>query len=192
MKIFIETERLYLREILPTDIDGMYELDSDSEVHRYLGNEPVAEKGQLVEVINFIRQQYIDYGIGRWAVIDKGSNRFIGWAGLKFVTESINNHVSYYDIGYRLIRRYWGRGFATEATIALLDYAFKELGIREVYAFAESANGASDRVLRKAGFDCMERFILDGVEHNWYKRAAVCQNTVLPNSKEITNFAAIF
>ena len=74
MKIFAETDRLILREILPTDIDGMYELDSDPEVHRYLGNQPVTNKDQVVEVINFIRQQYIDNGIGRWAIIDKKTN----------------------------------------------------------------------------------------------------------------------
>ncbi|MDB5263539.1 MAG: acetyltransferase, ribosomal protein N-acetylase [Adhaeribacter sp.] len=53
MKIFAETERLVLREILPTDIDGMFELDSDLEVHRYLGNKPVTNKDQIIDVINF-------------------------------------------------------------------------------------------------------------------------------------------
>lgn len=65
MKIFVETERLILREILPTDIDGMFELDSDLEVHQYLGNQPITHKQQAVDAINFIRQQYIDHGIGR-------------------------------------------------------------------------------------------------------------------------------
>ena len=87
MKIFAETKRLILREILLTDIDGMFELDSDPEVHRYLGNKPVSDKDQIIKVINFIRQQYLDNGIGRWAIIDKKTNNFIGWTGLKFVTD---------------------------------------------------------------------------------------------------------
>lgn len=92
MKIFAETERLILREILPTDIEGLFELDSDPEVHKYLGNKPVKDKKQIAEIINFIRQQYIDNGIGRWAIIDKETNHFMGWTGLKFVTEEINKH----------------------------------------------------------------------------------------------------
>ena len=87
MKIFAETERLILREILPTDVEGMYQLDADPEVHKYLGNKPVTNREQTVEVINFIRQQYIDNGIGRWIIIDKKSNEFLGWTGLKLVTD---------------------------------------------------------------------------------------------------------
>ena len=71
MKIFTETERFILREILPSDIDGMFELDADPDVHRYLGNQALSTKEQVVDVINFIRQQYVDNGIGRWAIIDK-------------------------------------------------------------------------------------------------------------------------
>src|SRR4051812_29243148 len=123
MKIIIETERLILREILPTDIDGFFELDCDPEVHRYLGNKPVKEKEQIIDVIKSIRQQYLDNGIGRWAIMHKQTGSFIGWAGLKFVTELINNHVNYYDLGYRLIKKYWAQGIATETATASLSYA---------------------------------------------------------------------
>lgn len=107
MKIFAETDRFLLRELLPSDIDGMFELDSDPEVHKYLGNNPVNNRAQIIDTINFVRQQYIDYGIGRWAIIDKKTNAFMGWSGLKFVTELTNKHQNYYDPGYRLIRKYW-------------------------------------------------------------------------------------
>ena len=113
MKIFAETERLILREILPTDVEGMYELDSDPEVHKYLGNKPVTSREQTVDVIHFIRQQYVDNGIGRCAIIDKKSNEFIGWTGLKLVTYKTNHHTNYYDLDYRLIKKYWGKGIAT-------------------------------------------------------------------------------
>lgn len=78
MKIFAETERLILREILPTDIDGMLALDSDPEVHKYLGNKPISSRNQAAAIIEFIRQQYVDNGIGRWAIIDKKTNDFVG------------------------------------------------------------------------------------------------------------------
>ena len=65
----IETERLILREILPSDADAMFELDSDPEVHRYLGNAPVKSRKKILEIIDFIRGQYNVFGIGRWAVV---------------------------------------------------------------------------------------------------------------------------
>ena len=169
VKIFAETERLILREILPTDIEGLFELDSDPEVHRYLGNSPVTDKNQIVEVIYFIRQQYIDHGIGRWAIIDKKTNQFIGWTGLKFVTDLTNNHSNYYDLGYRLIKKYWGKGIATESAIASLDYAFNKLKADNVFAIADCNNNGSNKVLRKVGLNFIENFVLDGTEHNWYK-----------------------
>ena len=65
MRIFVETDRLILRELLPQDELGMFELDSDPEVHRFLGNQPVKDMERIREVITFVRQQYVDNGIGR-------------------------------------------------------------------------------------------------------------------------------
>jgi len=169
MKIFAETERLLLREIHLTDIDGFFELDSDPEVHRYLGSIPVQNKHQIIDSIQFIRQQYIDNGIGRWAVIDKKTNNFIGWAGLKLITKSINNHVNFYDLGYRFIRKYWGQGIATETAYASLAYAFNTLHINEVYAHADCENAGSNKVLTKAGLTLIETFVHQGIKCNWYK-----------------------
>lgn len=169
MKIVVETERLILREILPTDIEGMFELDSDPDVHRYLGNKTVCDKDQIVAVINSIRQQYIDNGIGRWAIIDKKTSDFIGWTGLKFVTDLTNNHKNYYDLGYRVIKKYWGQGIATETAIASLNYAFDKLNADEVYAIADCKNVSSNKILTKVGLNFIEKFDLDEIEHNWYK-----------------------
>ena len=169
MKIFIETERFFLREILPTDVDGLFELDSDADVHRYLGNKPVENKNQIIDVISFIRQQYIDNGIGRWAIIDKETNGFIGWAGLKLITEETNNHIDFYDLGYRLIKKYWNKGIGTEVALATLKYAFNKLNLTELYAMADCDNVGSNKILKKIGFDFIETFNLDGTPHNWYK-----------------------
>lgn len=131
----------------------------DPEVHKYLGNKPITEREQISDVINFIRQQYID----------KKTNDFMGWTGLKFVTELTNNHKNYYDLGYRLIRKYWGQGIATESAIASLEYAFEELKVNEVYAIADCENDGSNKILKKVGLNFIEKFDLNGIEHNWYK-----------------------
>lgn len=169
MHVSILTERLLLREILPTDLEGMYELDSNPEVHKYLGNKPVKTKAESMDLIHYIRQQYIDHGIGRLAIIDRKTQQFMGWTGLKFVTQETNHHKDYYDLGYRLIKRYWGQGIATETARATLDYAFNTLKIPNVYAMAARENLASNRILQKSGLKLIETFELEGVDHNWYK-----------------------
>lgn len=169
MNIFKETERFILREILPTDVDGMFELDSDPDVHRYLGNKPVTDKSQIVDIIQFIRRQYLDNGIGRWAIIDKKTNEFIGWTGLKYVTDLINKHQNYYDLGYRLRKKYWGQGIATETAVASLEYAFESLNLDKVYAAASCENEASNKILRKIGFHLTETFYFEDIRCNWYE-----------------------
>src|SRR5918993_1172509 len=99
--MIIETERLILREFLPSDDEGMFELDSNPEVHKYLGENPSHTIEQAREMIANIRQQYAENGIGRWAAIEKETGNFIGWSGLKFIREYENNRIHYYDVGYR-------------------------------------------------------------------------------------------
>lgn len=169
VKIFAETERLILREVLPEDAEGFFEMDSDPEVHRYLGNEPVTTTEQIHEAIRFIRQQYVDNGIGRWSVIDKQTGGFMGWAGLKWITTPINGHIHYYDLGYRLLRKYWGMGIATEAAKASLQYAFDTLQANEVVAITDCGNNGSHNVLLKTGLQFIEVFDLEGTPHNWYE-----------------------
>jgi [ribosomal protein S5]-alanine N-acetyltransferase len=171
MKVFIETERLILREILPTDEVGLFELDSNPNVHKYLGNNPVDNIDQIRDVIKMIRQQYIDNGIGRWAIIDKQTNNFIGWTGLKLVKETTNNHINFYDLGYRLIEKYWGKGIATESTIATLKYAFEKLKIIEIFGMCDIENQGSKNVLEKSRLQFIETFNLDEIKHNWYRIA---------------------
>lgn len=168
MKIIIETERLIIREIVSTDTDAMLELHSDPEVHRYLGNKTITSREKIIETINILKQQYLDFGVGRWAMINKMTQEFIGWTGLEFVTQEINQHQNFYDLGYRLLKRFWGQGYATESAFASVDYAFDKVLATEVYAMAEIGNGASNKILQNVGLNFIETFDLEGIKHNWY------------------------
>lgn len=159
MKFYIETERLILRDLLPEDDEGMFELDSDPVVHRYLGNKPVTTIAQSRDVIALVRRQYEETGIGRWATIEKKSGQFIGWSGLKFVKITENNHTNFYDVGYRLIPKFWGKGYATEAAKAALKYAFITMGVNEIIGTCHEENKASRSVLEKCGLQFKEQFI---------------------------------
>jgi RimJ/RimL family protein N-acetyltransferase len=169
MNIILETERFFLRELIEEDVDGFYELDSDPEVHRYLGNSPVSDKQKLLEIIKYVQQQYIENGIGRWAIIDKQANEFIGWCGLKLVKDNINNQSNYYDLGYRLIRKHWGKGIATETAKASIDYGFNVLQLKEIIAAIHCDNDASNYVVKKLGFELIETFEFEDEMHNWHK-----------------------
>ncbi len=152
MKFHIETPRLILREVRVEDTASMYRLDSNPLVHRYLGNNPITCMGKAREYVDYIRMQYEKYGIGRWATIEKSSGDFIGWSGLKMNFESeLNGHTNFYDIGYRLIPWYWGKGYATEASFAAHDYFFEKYPKEKLCGLAELDNLASCRILEKIG-----------------------------------------
>ena len=162
----IETDRLIIRSLLPQDDEGMFHLDSDPEVHRYIGNKPVKIIEESRDVIAFIRQQYEEFGIGRWAMLDRMNNEFIGWIGFKLVKGPINKHSNFIDFGYRTRQKFWNRGYATEASKACLEYGLTTLKYKDIYAMTDINNAASRRVLEKTGFRLIEIFEYDA-EPNW-------------------------
>ncbi|UQD57044.1 GNAT family N-acetyltransferase [Flavobacterium sp. K5-23] len=167
MNILIETERLILRELLPTDAEGMYLLDSNPNVHQYLGNKPVASIEESNKYIENIRNQYVINGIGRYAVILKETNEFMGWAGIKYVTETENNQVNFYDIGYRLIEDFWGKGYGYEAAKAWLDYGFNEMNIQKMVGTVNKDNIASRKILEKIGLKITSEYYWNEIPCYW-------------------------
>lgn len=167
----IETERLILREIRDEDLHGMFELDSDPDVHRFLGNKPIKHLQEAEKIIASVKQQYKERHIGRWAVIDKKTNAFMGWSGIRLNTEyNMNGFTTYYDVGYRLIKRFWGKGYATESGKAAVDYAFNVMKLPEVFATTEIGNEASHQALLKIGLHYAEDFYFEEEALNlrWY------------------------
>ncbi|MBF6609099.1 MAG: GNAT family N-acetyltransferase [Flavobacterium sp.] len=168
MKTSFETQRLFFREILPSDDYELFELDSDPEVHLYLGNKPVKNIQETRKIIANIRQQYLENGIGRWAAILKETGEFIGWAGLK-VEKNVNGHYRFYDLGYRLKPQFWNRGFATESAKAFIDFGFSEMKLEKICAYTSALNAASAAVLRKCGMQHINTFVYDGADELWFE-----------------------
>ena len=167
MSIYIETPRLYIRELLPTDDEGMFEMDSDPAVHRYLGNTPVTSIERSREVIAIIRKQYGDFGIGRWAVIKKRGDEFLGWTGFKFMDKPVNKRSEFLDFGYRFKSSCWKQGYGYESAVAALDHGLNKLGFKDVYAMTDVENAGSRRILEKLGFRYVETFPYDGSNYAW-------------------------
>ncbi|PUB30998.1 RimJ/RimL family protein N-acetyltransferase [Elizabethkingia sp. YR214] len=165
----LETNRLIMRPFEETDAEDLFLLDSNSEVMKYVGGVVSTEIEQSRQVIEFIQKQYKENGVGRLAVIEKSSNVLIGWSGLKYLTKEINGMKNVYELGYRFLPEYWGKGYATETAIAALNYAFNEIKTDIVYAMAVTENVGSNRVLQKLGFEELGTFLDNGDMCYWYK-----------------------
>ncbi|MDR6406517.1 MULTISPECIES: GNAT family N-acetyltransferase [Chryseobacterium] len=165
----IKSERLILRKFEESDTERMFLLDSNPEVMKYIGIPPVSDISESENIIKMIRQQYTDNGVGRLAVIEKKSGLLIGWSGLKLLTQEINGYNNVYDLGYRFLPEYWGRGYAFESAKASLEFGFNDLKTDTIYAHAHSENEGSNYILRKLGFEKTGEFTEpDGICF-WYE-----------------------
>lgn len=143
----IETTRLLIRRFAMSDHAAMTRVFHDADVMRF------GDGVQSAEWVNdWLRRALESYerrGYGPWAVVVKSSGAVIGYCGL-FYFRDVNGRPEI-EIGYRLARRYWGRGYATEAVTAARDHAFDALGLSRLIALIDPANVTSIRVARKAG-----------------------------------------
>ena len=156
----LETPRLILRPFELADIESSWVMNKDAEVSRYTGDGGVVSRDEMERRIREdVMGDYEKYGFGRLAVEVKGGERFIGFAGLKYLED-----LQEVDLGYRLMKKYWGRGYATEAARACLDYGFDQLNLSEIIAMVLPANIASIRVLEKLGFTYSEDRFEEGMQ----------------------------
>ena len=142
--MILETNRLYLKEFSVDDAEGLWLLNSEEEVLRFTGDEPfesVAAAKQFIEEYDEYRRS----GFGRWTVRTNYDDSYVGWCGLKRLPDDD------VDLGFRLLRSQWNKGYGTEAAHACLNYGFDHLGLDRIIGRAMVANGASIRVLEKIG-----------------------------------------
>lgn len=158
-----QTERLRLRQLTPADAQLFYDLNNDPEVLQYTGDQPFAS---VADAKNFLENygDYDNFGIGRWAIVHKDTQQTIGWCGLKY-TSALHE----VDLGFRLFREEWGKGYATEAGIASLRYGFEVMQFEEIVGRVWKINLASQRVLEKCGLKFWKDAIFDEQAGSYYK-----------------------
>lgn len=167
MKAIIETDRLYLREIHVDITQDMFVLHSDEIVQRYTGEPTISTVEEMQEAILKRVGNYGKFGYGRWATFLKDEMKFVGWAGLAYLPE-----FDEIDIGYRFLPQFWGKGIATEACTAILDYGFNTLQLERIVAIAMKENLASIRVMQKIGmqFEKYAPYDPGGEDVVWYAK----------------------
>jgi RimJ/RimL family protein N-acetyltransferase len=163
----IETPRLRLRRLRPADEAALIALDSDAHVMRYVGSPPGVRTH--AETVERVRQRiHADHGQGGWWIVESGDDGTFHGVGLLLPMPEGGD----VEVGYRLARRSWGQGIATEAASALVDHAFLRLALPRVVAVTYPDNLPSRHVLAKLGFvhdgpreyrgARVEHFVLDG------------------------------
>ncbi|HUK11061.1 MAG TPA: GNAT family N-acetyltransferase [Stellaceae bacterium] len=149
----LRTPRLLLREWRDSDLDAFAAMAADPEVMRYLL--PLEGRAASDVLAARIRAHLAEHRFGFWAVELSDIAPFIGMVGLSVV--GFESHFTpAVEVGWRLARSHWARGYATEAAAAALDHGFRQLGFREVVAFTAPANHRSRRVMERLHMTCSE------------------------------------
>lgn len=184
----LETRRLILRPFAADDLDCLVELDSDPQVMRFLtGGKPTPREVLAANLPGMIAPR------GRlerwiWAAADKAGGDFVGWFSLRPDPDGDPGEA---ELGYRLRRAAWGRGYATEGAALMIETGFGVFGLERIFARTMTVNLASRRVMEKVGLTHARTFfddwpeVIAGAEHGdveyaltraaWDRRAAAAQ-----------------
>ena len=163
-QIILETPRLLLRKKVVEDAPFFFELNSNILVTQYTGDGPFENLKAAEDIVKYVIGQYEQNGYGRWMVIEKETNKPIGWCGLKYHSDTKET-----DIGYRFLQSAWGKGFATESAKACLDYGFKHFNLNQIIGNAMKANSASINVFKKLGMTYLNDTLIDDVPSVTYQ-----------------------
>lgn len=165
----LRTARMELRPFTAHDEPLIVALDGDPEVMRYLtGGRPTPPQAVRERALPRLMRRYACLGglPGFWAAREGGA--FLGWFELRPVRDDSADTV---ELGYRLRRDAWGRGYATEGARALADLAFTRLGVQRITATTMTVNAGSRRVMEKSGLVYVRTYFgdwperIDGSEH---------------------------
>lgn len=166
MKTFIlETERLRLEALDESYFEDLYSLLSNEVVHRYFP--ATLNRRDSEEFLREVQKRYSEDGYCFWAVIRKEDNAFLGICGL--LKQIVEEHEET-EVGYRILDKYWGQGYGTEAALGCMHYAKDVLHKSSVISLIREVNKPSIRVAEKNGLTPEKRTIFHGLEHLVYRK----------------------
>jgi RimJ/RimL family protein N-acetyltransferase len=151
----LTTERLRLEPFELSHVDGLNEMNADPEVMRYISGRAETRDETLASVER-IQARWRDVGYSWWSFFDRATGRIVG-AGciqnLRRTGAPSPDPACPLEIGWRLRRDHWHQGLASEAAVAMADFAFGPLRAPELYAVCYPENAASAAVMRRLGMD---------------------------------------
>jgi len=144
----LQTERLILRQIVPTDAADLYRIFADDESMRYWSCRPFSSLKQADKLVESMARAFLEGSGIHWAITLRNENRLIGKCGYNEWRKAHRRG----DISYIIDRRQWGKGLVSEALRAVLEYGFNRMNLHSVEAGVTPGNDASTRMLQKLGF----------------------------------------
>ncbi|MBK8342529.1 MAG: GNAT family N-acetyltransferase [Bacteroidetes bacterium] len=145
--IFLQTERLLFQEFTPSDLNLIFELDSDARVMEFI-RPAITEPHQAQPGYNRIMNtRLIDNRFGNWVAVTKNTNEKIGWFCLKYI-----DNTDLVEVGYRLLHKHWGKGYATEGAKALIDYGFNICNLNEIVGITHPKTCAHNMYWKNADY----------------------------------------
>ena len=172
MNIFLETPRLILRQFTEDDVDNLLALDSDADVMRFIsGGVASSREAITTKFLPDVLSYYCEYdNLGFWAIAKKSSREFIGWVVLRpesrFKIAKLLNvaEPDAMELGYRLRQISWGKGYATEASQALINKVLTSWDAKQIVAWALPENKASIRVMEKLGMELQQEYVFTAAD----------------------------
>ena len=144
----LETDRLILRRLLPSDLDSLFALYRDQDIRRYFPDGTLTYEETKEELDWFLNGHPTHAELGLWATVHKETNQFIGRCGLLPWTIEQRPQV---EVAYLLAKEYWGQGLGTEAAQGILHYGFERLNLSRLICMIHPENQASIKVALKIG-----------------------------------------
>jgi ribosomal-protein-alanine N-acetyltransferase len=144
----LETARLRLRQIRPSDTPAIFTIFSDPEVTRYYDQPTFLEMAQAEELVARMRQRFAERRTIRWAIARQEDDEVVGTCGFA----EWKRHFHCAAIGYELARPYWRQGVITEVLTAVLPFGFNQMQLNRIEAYVMTGNDVSMALLRKLGF----------------------------------------
>lgn len=142
----LETERLIFRKFTLADLDELIALRSDDEVIKYLGGRKLQNPQAIEKRLHFYIDCYEKFGFGLSAMIWKETGEMIGSSGIQPLDGTTE-----IEVGYAMVKEFWGRGIGYECAKFWLDYGFKKIGLERIVAVASPENVGSWRIMEKCG-----------------------------------------
>lgn len=162
MSIIFETKRLIAKAPTASDFENLYLLQSDSEIMRYIGKGDKRTREEVKESLEEIIHYYEKYGFSFFSIFEKDTGQFVGQGGLFHLGFDITQPDI--EIGYRLHKHLWNKGYATELARGLIKWGFEHLLVEKLVAVINPENDRSRVVLKKIGMRFMGKVDYKGVQ----------------------------
>ncbi len=157
--MILETERLVLRRFVPEDLDDLFALYRDEEIRQYFPEGVLDCDQTRAELEWFLNGHPRFPELGLWATVNKSTGEFMGRCGLLPWTIEDRQEV---EVAYLLGKKFWGQGFASEAALAIVEYAFEHLDLARLICLIDPENLASVKVAQRIGMGFEQQ--VDGID----------------------------